>query len=237
MMTKFALLTPGVCRSAKRKKVQEKKPMLSRGSILRHICTGFSIARLLAVMGACTPYSNPLDDYEELESSTMMEAPQPDPERQASYDPDDIQRGKYLVELLACGSCHTDGALIGMPNHEKSLAGSHVGIAYSNPLEHEYPGVVYPANLTPDQETGIGSWTDLEIKQVIRTGVDNHGRRRLSVMPFPAYARITDEDATVMVAYLRSLAPIRHVVPANVQPGQKAASRFVHFGVYQSRER
>lgn len=211
--------------------------MSPRSKMVRHSGVFIALAVFLVMSVACAKTLNPLEGYEEVESATMMETPQPDAQRQASYDPEDVQRGKYLVELLSCGSCHTDGALIGEPDHDKALAGSHVGIAYSNPMEHKYPGVIYPANLTPDMETGIGSWTDSEISQIIRTGVDKYGRRHLSVMPFPAYARINDQDAAAIVAYLRSLAPIRHVVPENVNPGQKASSRYVHFGVYQSREK
>ena len=191
---------------------------------------------LIAVLTACTTAPEALEGFEALEPSTMMEAPAPDADRQAAYDPQVVQRGKYLVELLSCGSCHTDGALVGQPVAARSLAGSHVGIAWSDPIENRNPGVVYPSNLTPDMETGLGSWTDWQIKQVIRTGIDKHGSQSLPVMPFPAYARISEEDADAMVAYLRSLAPVRHLVPYNVNPGQKAPSRFVHFGVYQSRE-
>jgi mono/diheme cytochrome c family protein len=205
-------------------------------SINRHTGVLLAFTALLAAMVACATPPSPYQDLEQVEPSTMMEAPAPDALRQASYDPDTVSRGKYLVELLSCGSCHTDGALIGTPDHEKRLAGSQVGIAWSNPMKNKLPGVVYPANLTPDPETGIGSWTDFQIKQVIRTGIDKFGRRHLSVMPFPAYARINEADADAMVAYLRSLAPVQHKVPENVNPGQKASSHFVHFGVYQGRD-
>lgn len=196
----------------------------------------FATFAVITLLAACSTSPHPLDGYEQLEPSTMMDAPLPDTNRQASYDSQAVNHGKYLVELLSCGSCHTDGALIGEPVAGRSLAGSRVGIAYSNPMEDRNPGVVYPANLTPDMETGIGSWTDWQIKQVIRTGIDKHGRPHLPVMPYPAYARISEEDADAIVAYLRSLAPVRHLVPDNVNPGQKAPSRFVHFGVYQSRD-
>ena len=54
-------------------------------------------------------------------------------------------------------------------------------------------------------------------------------------MPWPAYARIYDEDVAAIVAYLRSIPAIRHEVPREVLPGQKARKPFVYFGVYQNR--
>ena len=95
--------------------------------------------------------------------------------------------------------------------------------------------MVYPSNLTPDRETGIGAWTSDDIVNIIRRGVDPSGRRHLSVMPWPAYGKLTDEDAYAIAAYLKALPPVGHEVPANVRPGQAAKYPFVHFGVYQSR--
>jgi len=176
-----------------------------------------------------------LDDFEALKPTVLMEAPRPDQKRIGSYDAQQVRRGKYLTELLGCGSCHTDGALIGEPAPNRQFAGSHIGIAISNPLEEKYPGVVYPSNITPDPETGIGSWSDAEILEMIRYGIDRHGRQQLSVMPWPAYAKLTDADADSIVVYLRSLAPVHHRVPENVAPGKKADNPYVHFGVYRSR--
>ena len=71
----------------------------------------------LAFTGSCTttkPY-NPLDDYKELSPATVINAPAPDPARAGNYDAEQVKRGKYMVELLGCPSCHTDGALVGAP--------------------------------------------------------------------------------------------------------------------------
>jgi hypothetical protein len=115
------------------------------------------------------------------------------------------------------------------------LAGSDTGIAYSNPLAVKNPGIVYPANITPDVATGIGSWSVPEIVAMILTGVDKHSGQTMAVMPWPSYANIHAEDAEAIAAYLLSLPPVTHEVPANVQPGQRARAPFVHFGVYQSK--
>lgn len=188
-----------------------------------------------ALLAACTVTSSPLDEFELQQPVTIMDAPAPS----AAATPADgglVEHGKYLVELLGCGSCHTDGALIGEPRMDRRLAGSHVGIAYSDPLKTTRPGVVYPANLTPDEKTGIGSWSDEDIIRVIRSGVDRSGRQHLAVMPWPAYGKLSDGDALAVVAYLRALPPVAHLVPENVPPGTPARAPYVHFGVYRSKQ-
>ncbi len=193
-----------------------------------------SLAILLASCTAkVSTYYNPLDDYDQLDPTTIFAMPDPSPS--STYTVSQLQRGKYMIGLLGCGSCHTDGALIGNVNSSRLLAGSSVGIAYTSPLVDSFPGVVYPPNLTPDMETGLGSWTVNRLVQMIRVGTSDHASRSLPVMPWPAFASITEEDAFAMAAYLKSLPPVRHEVPANVLPGQPASAPFVHFGVYQSK--
>jgi len=180
------------------------------------------------------PY-DPLQDYEELDATTVLNAPAPVAGNFAPEHRFQVERGKYLVGLLACGSCHTDGALEGVPNFKRSLAGSGIGVAYSSPLGTENPGVIYPPNITPDKETGIGLWSDQEIGSAIRVGLGRHAGRRIAVMPWQGYTKMTSDDVTAIVSYLRSIDPIEHQVPDEVAPGQKARSPFVYFGVYRSR--
>ena len=194
------------------------------------------VAALLS--GACageTPY-DPLVEYEEAYAATITDAPGAVPGSYAPADRDAVAHGKYLVELLACGVCHTDGALQGAPDMERSLAGSRTGIAYANPLGDEFPGVTYPPNITPDEKTGIGAWTDEQVKNAIRAGIGRHMDRRIKSMPWPGYAKLTDDDARAIVMYLRSIEPVTHAVPADVEPGQRASEPFVYFGVYRSRD-
>jgi hypothetical protein len=183
-------------------------------------------AGLAAILTACTatePF-NPLDDYEQVTPVTRLETP-------AARSND-----QFTAEELARGSCHTNGALVGTPNNDQLLAGSDTGIAYSNPFANRNPGIVYPANLTPDMETGIGSWSLDDIIRMLQTGVDNHSGQTLPVMPWPSYANINPEDSRAIAGYLLSLPPVRHKVPDNVRPGQRATAPYVHFGVYQSRD-
>ena len=180
--------------------------------------------------------TDPLECYEEVDATTILDAPSARPGQCAPENRYRAERGEYLIELLGCGACHTDGALVGEANLEMSLAGSNVGIASSNPLGDEHPGVVYPSNITPDIETGIGRWSDPQIANAIRAGLGRHGAKRISVMPWPGYAKISEEDIQAIVAYLRSIEPIAHHVPDEVAPGQPATAPFVYFGVYRSRE-
>ena len=186
-------------------------------------------------VGGCAaeaPY-NPLDDYEELNNATAIDAPGPEAGRYSPIDRDMIDRGEYLVELLACGSCHTNGAFDGAPDMSRPLAGSDTGIAWTNPLASPHPGVVYPPNITPDEETGIGSWSDSQIANAIRSGVGRHGGRRIVTMPWQGYAKMTDDDVDAIVMYLRSIKPIKHKVPKPVAVGEKAQKPYVYFGVYR----
>ena len=210
--------------------------LLSGSRALRLAAVILSLA-LLLVIKACAAnpdaadHPDATDRFELLTPVTMMDGP----DSHRGHDSEAAARGKYLVELLGCGSCHTQGALEGEPDYGKRLAGSTTGISYSNPLTEEFPGVVYPANLTPDTETGIGSWSDEQVLEVIRSGADPTGRKHLPVMPWPAYAKISDADGTAIVTYLRSLRPVKHAVPKNVLPGREAEYPYVHFGVYRSR--
>lgn len=187
----------------------------------------------MVALAGCAATYDPLRDYEQRNPATQLDPPVA--REQVQYPADTVERGRYLVGLLGCGSCHTDGALVGTPDMSRLLAGSGTGIAYSNPLAVSNPGIVYPANLTPDVETGIGSWSAGEIIAMVKSGVDKHSGQTLPVMPWPSYAHLTEPDAEAIAAYLLSLPAVRHQVPDNVRPGQRATAPFVHFGVYQSK--
>ena len=122
-----------------------------------------------------------------------------------------VARGQYLVMVGGCGDCHTPGTLFGSPDFSRRLGGSELG--WRGPW-----GVSYARNLTPDTETGIGSWTEKQIVDAIRTGMRPDGRALLPPMPWPNMAQMTDEDAYAIAAYLKSLAPVKHAVPGPVGP-------------------
>jgi mono/diheme cytochrome c family protein len=193
---------------------------------------------LALLVGACATESanDPTIGYEELRATTILDAPGARP---GSFSPETraiVMRGEYLVELLGCGTCHTDGALVGDPDLDRSLAGSRTGIAYANPLGDEKPGVIYPPNITPDSKTGIGDWSDTQIADAIRAGIGRHVGRRLATMPWQGYAKLSDDDTAAIVSYLRAIDAVEHRVPDEVEPGQRATNPFVYFGIYRSKE-
>jgi len=116
-----------------------------------------------------------------------------------------LERGAYLAEGIAgCGNCHTprtpDGTLI----EDMKLAGAFV---------IERPAVrAYAPNITPDEDTGIGAWTDEQIGRAIREGIHPDGRILGPPMPFVFYRDISDRDVQAIVAYLRSVPAVNNVV-------------------------
>ena len=185
---------------------------------------------------ATQPPRDSMQNYEEVAATAVLDAPEPVPGNFAPENLYQVERGEYLVELLGCGSCHTDGALEGVPDFDRALAGSGIGIAFSNPMGNQRPGIVFPPNLTPDEKTGLGSWSDQQIADALRLGAGRHTGRRIVIMPWQGYNKMTDEDVAAIVAYLRSIKPVRHKVPDEVPPGRETDRPFVYFGVYRSRD-
>jgi mono/diheme cytochrome c family protein len=117
-----------------------------------------------------------------------------------------VKRGAYLVNgPIGCANCHTprgpDMSLL--PN--MSFAG---GFKIVDPAFE-----VYSANITPDNDTGIGTWTDAQIITAIREGKTREGKIIFPPMPVPTYNNMSDDDVRAVVAYLHTLRPIHHEVP------------------------
>ena len=93
------------------------------------------------------------------------------------------------------------GALAGKPDPALHLAGSTIG------FEIPSLGIFYPPNLTPDADTGLGSWTEADIIKALRTGVRPDGRELAPVMPWRSYAKLTDSDIQSLASYLKNLKP------------------------------
>jgi len=130
----------------------------------------------------------------------------------------DVERGKYLVTLGGCFDCHTPGYLFGKPDMARYLAGSEVGF--------EVPGlgVFYGPNLTPDDDTGLGKWTKEQIVAAIQTGRRPDGRMLAPMMPWRAFAKLTQADALAIATYLKSLPPIKNQVPGPFGPNETPTS-------------
>ena len=124
----------------------------------------------------------------------------------ARADDATLERGKYLVTISGCNDCHTPGYLLGHPDIARYLGGSDVGFAIPG------LGVFVAPNLTPDKDTGLGSWSAQQIAAAITTGVRPDGRVLAPMMPWQAFSHLTPTDAMAIAAYLQSLPPVRNKV-------------------------
>jgi mono/diheme cytochrome c family protein len=155
---------------------------------------------------------------------------------------DAARRGEYLVKSMGCNDCHTPwrtGASGPEPDMSRMLSGhpdtmpmpaapaasgpwmiSVAGTmtAWSGPW-----GVSFTANLTPDEETGLGRWTEQQFMDTIRSGRHmGRGRPILPPMPWPAITNLTDTDLKAVFAYLRTIPPIKNRVPDPLPPAGAA---------------
>ncbi len=149
-----------------------------------------------------------------------------------------LERGKYLVTSVGCDDCHTplkmgpngpapdmSRRLSGHPDSMKlppappaagpwTVSAAATLTAWSGPW-----GTSFTANLTPDRETGLGSWTEQNFVQTIRKGRHmGSGRPLLPPMPAAFYANFSDDDLKAIFAYLQSLPAIRNRVPQPLPP-------------------
>ncbi len=125
-----------------------------------------------------------------------------------------VERGKYLAtSVFGCLACHSqvDDAMFAHPAKEGTTPGAG-GQCWDESLG--FPGRLCASNLTSDDETGLGLYTDGELMRAIREGVDRHGRGLFPLMPYRDYAFVSDEDTRAIVAYLRTLAPVKNTVGA-----------------------
>jgi cytochrome c553 len=145
----------------------------------------------------------------------------------------EVERGEYLVNLLACGRCHTEGYLTGQQPTGPLLAGSTIGIAYSGYAgEDERPGLVFAPNLTPDPETGIGGWSRDDLVRALRSGVSQDGHQNLPVMPSASYATLEERDLHAIAAYLKTIPPVERRIPERTVAGTQPEHPYVRFGIY-----
>jgi mono/diheme cytochrome c family protein len=132
-----------------------------------------------------------------------------------------IKRGEYLATIMDCGGCHTTGALTGKPDPQGYFAGSQVGFQIPG------LGIFYPPNLTPDRDTGLGTWSQADIVKAVRAGVRPDGRQLVPVMPYHNYSKLTDPDADALAAYLKAIKPIRHQTPALTGATEKPTAPYL----------
>jgi mono/diheme cytochrome c family protein len=166
------------------------------------------------------------------------------PPQAAAASPDQVKRGQYLVTFGGCNDCHTPKKmgpkgpepdmtrmLSGHPAEEKlpeipagvlgpdkwGILATGDGTAWAGPW-----GVSFTMNLTPDQETGLGSWTEAMFIKAMRTGKHmGEGRDILPPMPWPSLQALTDDDLKAIFAYLHTIPPVKNAVPDPIPPAGK----------------
>jgi mono/diheme cytochrome c family protein len=132
-------------------------------------------------------------------------------DRHFDSSPGRLARGAYLTEnLLNCFACHSDRD---WTQHDAPvIAGTKGGGAPAFPLR-DLPGQVHPPNISPDKETGAGSWSDDQLARAIREGIGADGRALFPFMPYQNFRSLSDEDLASVIVYLRSIPPVHRAVP------------------------
>lgn len=115
--------------------------------------------------------------------------------------PDMVKRGEYLVQAGDCISCHT------APGNAAFAGGREFNLGSL--------GKLYSPNLTPDKDTGIGSWSDDDFRAALQLGIGKGGVHLYPAFPFASFSMLTDEDALAIKAYLFSLKPVHNIPPDN----------------------
>ncbi len=123
--------------------------------------------------------------------------------------PGDPQRGKYVLELGQCAGCHGQnlaGWRAGGPPEQPESA--PFGELFAGPF-----GTAPARNITPDRETGVGSWTDEQLIEAIRNGREPKGSQLFPIMPYLTFHFMSDQDVSDLVAFLRTVPPVGNRVP------------------------
>lgn len=197
--------------------------------------TSFTITAL-ALLGAC---SSGDDRPTRTEAVATAATPAAHAAPAALTGSDEVERGRYLVSFAGCHDCHTPFAMGPngpAPDMSRALSGHPsqmvmppapqlppgpwlVAVAATNTAWSGPWGVSFTSNLTPDRETGLGTWTKQTFIETIRNGRhQGAGRPLLPPMPSVMYAQMTSEDLGAIYAYLRTVPAIPNRVPDPVPP-------------------
>jgi hypothetical protein len=149
-----------------------------------------------------------------------------------------IDRGKYLVSVIGCNDCHTPKMMTPNgpePDLTRELSGRPEQVATTEPLSLSATWAVaaspdlttwrgpwgqsFAANLTPDQNTGLGIWTEEMFVKALRTGKHmGVSRPILPPMPWESFRHMSDTDLKAIYAYLRTIKPVVNDVPDPIPP-------------------
>lgn len=129
----------------------------------------------------------------------ILAAPEPLPAEALASHSANIENGKVLFTAAGCLSCHLPAK--DDKDADKSLpSGGH---------ELKTPaGTFYPPNITPDPETGIGGWTNIQFVNAVKRGISLDGRHYLPAFPYTSYENMDDGDVLDIKAYIDTLTPV-----------------------------
>jgi len=125
------------------------------------------------------------------------------PPAQGSFAPEQIAKGEALVGAGDCAACHT-------AKGGQRFAG---GYAMKTPF-----GVIYSTNITPDPETGIGTWSEAAVARAIHEGVARDGSHLFPAFPYDHFTKVSDDDVKAIYAFLMTRPPVKATPPANTIP-------------------
>jgi len=126
-----------------------------------------------------------------------------------------IARGEYLARHVAgCIDCHSQRDLTKFS--APVIPGTEGGGGFAFVPGYQLPGTFYGKNITPDPETGIGNWTDEEVLRAMTQGISKHGDTLFPLMPYPSFNHMAKDDLMSIIAFIRTLKPIKN----KVQPRQ-----------------
>jgi len=166
-------------------------------------------AAILTAMFAAIIFIYSLSCSNEPKTATEPEAAKPNEDSIKNV----VDRGEYLVKHVAiCLDCHSkrDESRLGMP----VVAGTEGGGGnLFDPKTDQMPGVIYSRNITPDVETGIGGWTDDEILKAVTQGISKNGDTLFPIMPYINYNKMPKQDLLSIIAFIRTLKPIKNKIP------------------------
>lgn len=132
-------------------------------------------------------------------------------DRRFERTPERLARGKYLVNgVLGCFDCHSQ-----LPNDKiaPGTAPEFTSLGAGRLIISNGPMQVAAPNITPDTETGAGSWTDDQLARAIREGIGHDGRTLFPLMPYQDFRELSDEDLAATIVYIRSLPAVHNEVP------------------------
>lgn len=130
-------------------------------------------------------------------------------------DAAEIARGAYLAKAADCAGCHTAAPRVTQPSVAPVLAPPFAGgLGMASPF-----GTIYSSNITPDPHVGIGGYTYDDFARALREGVAPGGKRLYPAMPYPSFAKISDEDLHALYAYfMHGVQPVAVAAPETRLP-------------------